>query len=88
MIAEFNFDPNSQRFASHPGRSNLVPFLAFVRANYHLTKVSPTSRYGSGTSLARDLPQEKQCVHYTSRHYDGNTGTKVSSRRELHYNVA
>jgi hypothetical protein len=39
MIAEFNFDPNSQRYASHPGRSNLAPFLAFVRANYHLTKV-------------------------------------------------
>jgi hypothetical protein len=41
MIAEFNFDPDSQRFATHPGRSNLDPFLAYVRAHYHLTKVSP-----------------------------------------------
>ncbi len=41
MIAEFNFDPESQRFATHPGRSNLEPFLAYVRAHYHLTKVFP-----------------------------------------------
>ncbi len=41
MIAQFNFDPNSQRHASHPGRSNLAPFLAYVRANYHLTKTFP-----------------------------------------------
>ncbi len=41
MIAQFNFDPNSQRYASHPGRSNLSPFLAYVHANYHLTKTFP-----------------------------------------------
>lgn len=39
MIAEVNLDPYSQRFATHPGHSNLAPFFAYVRANYHLTKV-------------------------------------------------
>lgn len=38
MIALFDFGENSQRFATHPGRSNLAPFLAYVHANYHLTK--------------------------------------------------
>jgi hypothetical protein len=37
MIAHFDFDPN----ANHPGRSNLDPFLAYVHANYHLTKTFP-----------------------------------------------
>ena len=37
MIAQFDFDPN----ASHSGRSNLDPFLAYVHANYHLTKTFP-----------------------------------------------
>jgi hypothetical protein len=41
MIAEFNFDPDSQRFATHPGHSNLEPFLAYVRAHYRRTKVFP-----------------------------------------------
>jgi len=41
MIALFNFDPGSQRFASHPGRSNFAPFLNYVRVHYHLTKVFP-----------------------------------------------
>jgi hypothetical protein len=39
MIAEFNLGANSQRYASHPGRSNLTPFLAYVRSNYHPTKM-------------------------------------------------
>jgi hypothetical protein len=34
MIAQFDFEPN----ASHPRPSNLDPFLAYVHANYHLTK--------------------------------------------------
>jgi hypothetical protein len=38
MIAEFYLDV-SQRYATHPGRSNLAPFLAYVRSNYHLTKI-------------------------------------------------
>jgi hypothetical protein len=42
MIALFDFGENSQRYASHPGRSNLAPFLAFVHAQYHLTKVFPS----------------------------------------------
>jgi hypothetical protein len=41
MIALFNFDLGSERYASHPGRSNFAPFLAYVRANYHLTKAFP-----------------------------------------------
>jgi hypothetical protein len=41
MIAEFNFEPGSQRFATHPGHSNLAPFQAYVHAHYRLTKVFP-----------------------------------------------
>ena len=29
MITLFDFGENSQRYASHPGRSNLAPFLAY-----------------------------------------------------------
>lgn len=39
MIAEFNFEPGSQRYATHPGHSNLEPFQAYVHAHYRLTKV-------------------------------------------------
>jgi hypothetical protein len=38
MIALFGFGENSQLFATHPGRSNLGPFIAYIQANYHLTK--------------------------------------------------
>ncbi len=38
MVALFGFGENSQLFATHPGRSNLGPFIAYVHANYHLTK--------------------------------------------------
>ena len=38
MIALFGFGENSQLFATHPGRSNLGPFIAYVHANYRLTK--------------------------------------------------
>ena len=41
MIALFNFDPSSERYASHPGRSSFAPFRAYIRARYHLTKVFP-----------------------------------------------
>lgn len=42
MIAEFDFDPDNKRhYASHPRSSNLAPFHAYVRANYHLTKTFP-----------------------------------------------
>jgi hypothetical protein len=41
MIALFNFGPRSERFASHPGRSNFAPFRAYVQANYRLTKTFP-----------------------------------------------
>jgi hypothetical protein len=39
MIAILEFGPDSQRWASHPGHGNLAPFLAYVYANYHVTKV-------------------------------------------------
>jgi hypothetical protein len=38
MIALFDFGENSHRYASHPGRTNLAPFLAYVHAQYHVTK--------------------------------------------------
>jgi hypothetical protein len=41
MIALFDFEPSNQRYATHPGHSNMAPFLAYVRSNYHLTKVFP-----------------------------------------------
>jgi hypothetical protein len=41
MVALFDFGENSQRYASHPGRSNLASFVAYIHANYHLTKVFP-----------------------------------------------
>jgi hypothetical protein len=42
MVALFDFGENRQRFASHPGTGDLAPFLAYVHANYHLTKVFPS----------------------------------------------
>jgi len=41
MIALFNFEPSNQRFDSHPGHSNMGPFLAYIHSNYHLTKTFP-----------------------------------------------
>ena len=41
MIALFSFEPSKQRYNSHPGHSNMAPFLAYLRSNYHLTKVFP-----------------------------------------------
>lgn len=41
MIALFNFEPGYPRYATQPEHHNLTPFLAYVRSNYHLTKVFP-----------------------------------------------
>ena len=39
MVALFDFGEHSRSFASEPERGNLAPLIAFLHANYHLTKV-------------------------------------------------
>jgi hypothetical protein len=57
MIAQFNFDPDSQRFATHPGHSNLDPFLAYVRAHYCRTKIFPNIEVWSEARSKHQVPR-------------------------------
>jgi hypothetical protein len=58
MIAEFNFESGSQGYATHPGHSNLDPFLAYVRAHYRLTKVFPNVEVWERSQVEVSMPTE------------------------------